>query len=167
MQFYILILLLCFVIFLFCLHFLARDDFIFLRKNITMEKIFNLAFLLAFVGLFSSRLAFVLLDFHTIYFNPLVFFIFPYFPGLSLAGGMLGSVGFLLYFASLQKLPFQKLFDFFSLSFLSAVSTGSLGLFLLSGNHVLPPCFLWSLYYIFCSLSFLSFIFYPELFRED
>lgn len=124
MQPFIIILIFCFLVFLFCVYIFSHDDFVFLRKNISMERVFNLAFLTAFSGLFFARFFYVLFNFHLGFLNPIVFFLFTYFLGLSLAGGVVGGAIFLLLFASSRKLPKARLFDVFSLSFAFALSLG-------------------------------------------
>lgn len=123
MQPFILILIFCFLVFLFCVHLFAHDDFVLMRRNVSMERVFNLAFLTALVGLFFARFFYVLFHFHLGFLNPLVFFLFPYFPGLELTGGVVGAVLFMQLFSS-GKLPKVRLFDIFSLSFLCALSVG-------------------------------------------
>ena len=55
MQLFIIILLISFIIFLFGLHILAKEDLIFVRKNVTIEALFNMAFYTAGVGLLSVQ----------------------------------------------------------------------------------------------------------------
>lgn len=124
MQPFILLLIFCFLVFLFCVYLFSHDDFVFLRKNISMERVFNLAFLTAFSGLFFARFFYVLFNFHLGFLNPLAFFLFPYFPGLSLPGGVGGGAIFLLLYAVYRKLPKARLFDVFSLSFAFALAIG-------------------------------------------
>ncbi|MBI1981969.1 MAG: prolipoprotein diacylglyceryl transferase [Candidatus Levybacteria bacterium] len=137
MQPFIFILFFCFLVFLFCLHLFSKDDFVLLRKNISMERVFNLAFLTALSGLFFARFFYVLFHFHSSFLNPLVFFLFPYFPGLSLPGGVAGGVVFFFFWASYRKLPQARLFDIFSLSFLCALTVGFLINFFLAQKIVL------------------------------
>lgn len=135
MHFFIIVLVFCLFVFLFCLHYTAREDFFLLRKNVTMEKLFNLAFLLSGLMLFGSRFFYVLFHFSKTFFNPFVFFLFPYFPGLSFGGAVLVGVIFFWYIARLRKMPLGKVFDFFMLSFLAALPVGFFGLFLLEGHQ--------------------------------
>ncbi len=117
----------CFFLFLLCLYGLVSDDFILFRKHITTERIFNIGFLIASVALFFARLFYVFFHFAPGFLNPLVFFLFPYFPGLSFAGGIIGGVLFLLFVARQQELPLGKFLDFFALSLFCTLP---LGLFL-------------------------------------
>jgi len=139
MQFLIFVLLTCFFIFLFSLYLLSRDDFVFIRKDVTTEKVFNIAFVMFFVAIFSSRILYVILNPSSNFLNPLVFFLFPYYPGLSLVGGVAGGALFLLVLSKRKRLLFGRLLDFFSVSFLSAFPFGLLGYFLLSGENIFSP----------------------------
>lgn len=118
------ILLISLFIFLFTLFALSREDFVLFRRNVDMEKVFNIAFLTLGIGLFFARLVFVILYFKHVYLNPLAFLLFPYFPGLSLAGGLLGaSIGLAVLLRG-KKYPEGRLFDFFILSFSVALLSG-------------------------------------------
>lgn len=132
MQFFIFVLLICFFIFLYCVHVLANDDFIFLRRDVTMEKLFNLIFLGAFVSLFFSRL-FYAFSVQSILANPFVFLLIPYFPGLSLLGGVVGIGAYFLFLAGRRDpLPLGRMFDFFSIAFLISLPLGFLGYLMFS-----------------------------------
>lgn len=116
----ILILVVTLFVFLITLFGLSKDDFILLRKNISMDQIFNISFLSLFVGLFSARVFFILASFQFAYLNPFLFFALMYFPGLSLVGGVLGALIFMSYYTSYKKISKERLLDFFSLSILSS-----------------------------------------------
>lgn len=139
MQFFILILLVCLFIFLYCLHVLASDDFIFLRRDVTMERLFNVTFLGSFLSLFSARLFYGLFHAKDIFSNLLVFLLFPYFPGLSLLGGIVGIGVYFLFLATRKKdpLPLGRIFDFFSIAFLISLPVGFVGYLLLSEKNIL------------------------------
>ncbi len=122
--FLLLLLLFCFFIFLFVLYVISYDDFVLVRKEISVEQLFNIAFLTAFVGLFSSRLLHVLFSFAPGFLNPVVFVLFPYFPGLSLAGGVLGAVLFLTSYLRSHRLPRGRIIDGFSVAFLTSLLVG-------------------------------------------
>lgn len=110
------------IIFLFSLFVLSKEDFVFLRRNVDLATIFDIAFFVGLGGLFLSRLVFVLTHFSNAYFNPLVFFIIPYFPGLTASGLLIGGSIVLYIIAMRRKLPLGKLFDVFSLALLPASS---------------------------------------------
>ncbi len=132
MHLLIVILLISLIVFLFCLHVLAKEDLIFVRRNITMEMLFNIAFYTLGIGVLSARIVYVIEHFSLGFLNPLVFFLFPYFPGLSLAGGVGGAMIFTLLYKA-KKYPAGRFFDFFSMAFLAALPIGFLGQGLLLG----------------------------------
>lgn len=132
MNFFILVLLICFFISLYVLYVLSKDDFVILRSDVPLHRIFNAAFSTAIFSLFFARLFFVIFNPNSLYASVLGFFLFPYFPGLSLAGGILGGFAFLTIYLKLKHLPILRLLDFFSMSLLVSYPIGFLGHFLLS-----------------------------------
>ncbi len=132
MQFFIIVLVICLVLFLFRLYHLGNDDLVLLKKNITLETVFNSAFIVALIALFSARLGFVILHLSPLYENILGFFLFPYFPGLSLTGGVVGGSLSLLFLSKTKKFPIGRVFDFFSMSFLFIMPIGIIGYLILS-----------------------------------
>lgn len=136
MNFLIFVILFCFFVFLFVVYLLSKDDFVLIRKDITTERVFNVAFVMFAFSIFSSRLLYVVSNPSWNFVNPLTFLLFPYFPGLSLAGGVGGGVLFLLILLKLKKLPIGRLFDIFSISVLCSFPFGILGYFLLSGEFI-------------------------------
>ncbi|MBI2074880.1 MAG: hypothetical protein HYT83_03545 [Candidatus Levybacteria bacterium] len=118
------ILFFCLFIFLFCLYTLSRDDFILIRKNVSQERVFNIMFIALLVSLFFARLVFVFFNYDSKFLNPLVFLLFPYFPGLSLVGALLGGAFFIAYYASSKKLPIGRLLDLFTITFLCCLPFG-------------------------------------------
>lgn len=134
MQFFLIALLICFVIFLFYLHYAAKEDFVLIRKNISLEQLFDIAFLTGFAALFSARLFYVLFHASVSYLNPLVFFGLPYYPGLSLAGGIVGAGLFLVMYGRNGKLPAARIADFFSVACLLALPFGFFATVLLNAH---------------------------------
>lgn len=132
MNFLILVLLFSFFIFLYVVYVLSREDFVILRHDVPMEKIFNACFLFGISALISSRLLFVILNPSNIFRSFLGFLLFPYFPGLSLIGGLIGGFGFLFLYFKSRKLPVGRLMDFFSFGFLASYPVGLIGAILLS-----------------------------------
>ncbi len=137
MQFFILVLLICFFIFLYCVYVLSNDDFIFLRRDITMEKLFNIIFLGGLVSLFSSRLFYGIFHAVNILSNPFLFLLIPYFPGLSLLGGVVGIGAFFLFLATRKKnlLPLGRMLDFFSIAFLISLPVGFIGFLMFAADN--------------------------------
>jgi prolipoprotein diacylglyceryltransferase len=137
MQFFIFVILVCFFIFLYCVYVLSNDDFIFLRRDVTMEELFNMIFLGSLISLLISRL-FYGFSHGDIFTNPLVFVLFPYFPGLSLPGGVVGIGGYLMFLKTRKEksLPVARIADFFSIAFLISLPIGFLG-YLMFSQHVM------------------------------
>ena len=104
MGFFILVLLVCLLLFLGSLYFLASDDLVLLRKDTSLERVFDMALVMTFSSLLSARILYVVLNPGPGFLNPLVFFLFPYFPGLSLTGALIGALfAFFLFMPNTQK----------------------------------------------------------------
>lgn len=114
------------IVFLFCLYQLTRDDFVFLRKNVSVEQMFNLTFLGLPIVLLFARIFYVVGHPSWHYLNPLVFFILPYFPGLSLPGGIVGALLFMHLFTRKGKMPQERVIDVLLLAFLISLTVGGL-----------------------------------------
>jgi len=139
MQFFILVLLFCFSIFLFALYRLSQDDFFFIRKAVSMEVIFNTAFTVAIISLIVARIFYIFSFPKPVFFTFLGSILFPYFPGLSIVGCVFGGGAFLSLYCLYKKIPIGRMLDFFSLSFLFALPVGFLFVYLVSGKsgHIL------------------------------
>lgn len=116
------ILFLSVIVFFFTLFALSKDDFILIRKNVTLRIMFDISVVVGIVGLFFSRLFFAISQHSLAYANPLVFFIIPYFPGLTLSGFLLGSLVMVYILTVRQKMPTGRIYDIFSQSLLIATS---------------------------------------------
>lgn len=112
------------IIYLFFVFIFSRDNFLLLRKNINTDKVFNITFLILLIGLLFARILYVAFHFSKDYFNPLVFFLISYFPGLSVGGGIAASALFIIFYTQRSKLPTLHLLDIFSLSFLGTLPFG-------------------------------------------
>jgi hypothetical protein len=125
-----------------------------------MDKIFNMAFLTGIVTLFFSRFFYVLFNPSPKLLNPLGFLAFPYFPGLSLIGGIIGGAIFVYFYSGSKKMPAGKMLDLFILSFIGTLPIGFLGVFvfLLGKTSVL-----FNLVFVFSVILLIIFskIFYP------
>ena len=154
MHFFFVVLIISFVIFLYTLYYLANDDLVIIKKDMPLDKVFNAAFLTGIVALFTSRIFYVFFHPRPVLLTPLGFVLFPYFPGLSILGAVIGGFLFLGFYARKEKLPIGKLLDFSTIALLSSLPFGYLGLFLLSGKSYLWP-FIFS-FLIYTILFFLS-----------
>lgn len=166
MEFFFLFLVISFLIFLFCLYVIGRDDIVFIRKNISVEHLFNLAFIAVVSGVISARLLYALFSFDRAFLNPRVFFLIPYFPGSSLIGGVSGAALFILFFTRKKKIPTGRIIDYLALAFLSALPFGYIGTLFLQENLNLFESIYLPLIYILLFLFFLKFL-YPRLLRSD
>lgn len=165
MQFFIIVLFFCFFIFLYIVYFLANDDLIILRKNISVDKIFTTCFMTSLVSLFSSRLFYVFFNPKPIFFNVLGFLVFPYYPGLSLAGGFIGGIIFLFLYLRHKKMPIGRMFDIIIVSFLIVIPLGTLGTaFLISNPTAIILSSISIIIYSFIAFAFIKYIF-PLAFR--
>ncbi len=125
----ILIQIICFLIFLYNIYYFSHEDFVITRKDIPMEKIFNIAFLAGFMFLFFSRFFYVLFNPLSHFINLIGFIAYPYLPGLSLIGAMAATPLFLSFYFRTKKLPIGKMLDLFSISFLGVLPLGFLLMF--------------------------------------
>lgn len=129
MNLIVLVLLICFFMFLYFLYLISKDDFVISRKDIQMDKIFNLAILTGIFSLFSSRVFFTIFNPNPRFLNILGFLAFPYFPGLSLIGGIIGGSLFLYLYAGFRKMPVGKILDLFMMSLIGILPVGFMGTF--------------------------------------
>jgi prolipoprotein diacylglyceryltransferase len=150
------IIVLCFFLFLFTLFTLSREDFVFMRKNISTEEVFDVAFLTCFAALFVSRALYVVFNFDSAFLNPLVFFLIPYFPGLSLLGAVIGAVLAMAVLTKQRKYPRGRFLDFFSFSFLATLPIGYTGFVFTQDSSLIVFAILPIFYYLFLLLFFLK-----------
>lgn len=120
------------VLFLFRLYHLANDDYVLAKKNITLEDVFNCAIVCSLFSLLFGRIFYVFFNPETIFFNPLGFILFPYFPGLSMTGGIIGGSLSLVLYARAKKFPFARVLDFFTIALIFVIPFGLIGYFIFS-----------------------------------
>jgi hypothetical protein len=135
MQFLILVLLVCFFIYLFSLYRLSHDDFVFIRKTISMEMISNITLWTAFISLVVARIIYIFSFPKPVFFTFLGSVLFPYFPGLSLVGAVLGGSIFLSLYCFYKKIPLGRMLDFSAVSLLFSLPLGFLYIYFVSGRH--------------------------------
>jgi len=121
-----LILLVSLFSFLFILHYYVRDDFVIFRKNVSLEDVFNIAFMSFILVFLSSRLLYIVENPSPVYINPLVFLAVFYYPGLALTGGIIGGGLFVIWYVKRKKFPGKRILDFFSIAALWAINIYSL-----------------------------------------
>lgn len=132
MSFFFIILIFCLILFLFRLYHVANDDYVLIKKNISLDEIFNCAFFYAIVSLLFARIFYVVFNPSPVLLSPLGFLVFPYYPGLSLIGGFIGGTIALILYGRWKKFPMGRVFDFFTVSFTFILPFGLMGYLLLS-----------------------------------
>ncbi|MBI3888123.1 prolipoprotein diacylglyceryl transferase [Candidatus Microgenomates bacterium] len=150
---------------MYCLYRLVKDDYVFIRKNLSPELAFDLAFITLWSSLFFARLLALIAN-PINGENPIVAFLSLNKGGFSLLGAMFGALLALYLLAKSKKLPLGRLFDFFSLSGsisfsfgfgLSIVLVSGMERFILLGSAVV---------YLFLSLLY-RFVLYPRLLNRS
>lgn len=101
---------------LFTLFALSKNDFVLLRRGVTVPNIFDTTFIGIFVGLILARVLYILDTFLFSYFNPIQFVHIFLYPGFSLFGFYIGFFSVVLYFY-LQKKAFARAIDLYTISF--------------------------------------------------
>lgn len=149
------------LVFLFFLYKLTGDDHVFIRKNISIEHMFDIAFNTLWVSLLVSRIFFFLFD-KRISGNFFIAF-FTTWGGLSLSGAIASAITFLYFVGKYKKLPVGRLYDFLILSMLFALPIGYLSIALLRWQQkMMIPYLICSFVYIIAAVLFKKFL-YPRL----
>lgn len=124
MQF--LIALFCFFILFYTLYILGKDDYVLIRKNLSLEQLFDFVFVGIFAGIILGEVLLIIFnisiregDFISRIFSPMG-------AGFFLTGVVLGCIFVIYLLGKYRNLPMGRLFDFFSLAFLSALPAGYL-----------------------------------------
>jgi len=149
------------LVFLYSLYRLVKDDYIFIRKGISLEQSFDIAFITLWVGLFLSRTLYLLLHLHHGENFFLDFFSFKN-NGLSLTGAILGGTLAIYLISTYKRFPFGRLSDFLSLSFLYALPLLFLANAVLVKKNELLLVFLNAIVYFVLLLFFMQFL-YPKV----
>lgn len=155
----------CFFIFLYCLYKFTKDDYQFIRKNISPEHIFDIVFVVVWIALFFARLIFFLE--HSLQDKDLLTSFFSVRNGgFSLSGGILGGSLSLLLIGRYRKVPLGRMFDFFSLALLFALPIGFTGyaLYLKSNISLLYGAI--GLLYLVLLILFMRFL-YPRVMNRS
>lgn len=112
-----------FLLFLYVIYKLVRDDYVFIRKNVSLEQMFDIAFISTAVGLVFSRLFYFLFHFHQGD-NIFSLFFFANSGGFSFVGACFGTALALYLLGRYKKVPMERYFDFFTLAFVVALPVG-------------------------------------------
>ena len=162
------ILVIALIVLFFSVYAFSQDDFMFVRKNINLNVIFDTLFLVFFSSLIFARIVFVLFHFNPRFLNPLVFFVVVYFPGLSLVGGLLGGILATVAICTSSKIPTGRFLDILSMSFLASYSLGFYPLWLsftaIKGKFQIPYVFAFVAYILL--FLFIKYVFVKVLLKE-
>lgn len=149
------------LLFLYALYRLVKDDYIFIRKGISLEQSFDIAFITLWAGLFMSR--FLYLFFHLKAGENFLVDFFSYKNnGLSLTGAIIGGTLVVYLISKYKRLPLGRIGDFLSLSFLYALPLLFLVNALFVKKNELLFVFLNVIIYFVLLLFFVQFL-YPKI----
>jgi len=148
-------------LFLYILYRLVKDDYIFIRKGISLEQSFDIAFITLWVSLFSSRLLFLLFHLY-----PGQNILFDFFSlnkgGFSLTGAIIGGMIVVYLTGRYKRVPLGRLSDFLSLSFSYALPLLFLSDAIFVKKSELLFVFLNAVVYFILLLFFVQFL-YPKV----
>lgn len=157
---HVLVLIPAFFIFLYALYKFVKDDYVFIRRNISLEQTFDIAFSTMWISLLFARIFYFLT--HSLpNKNLFILFFSPSFGGFSLLGVVIGGMIGLYLVGKYKKILIGRLLDFFTLSFMIALPAGFLGNALLSQKEILVMHLINSLIYFILTAFFLKFL-YPK-----
>jgi hypothetical protein len=124
-----------------------------------MEQLFNAAFLVGIISLFFARFFYVIFNPKLIPSTLLGFLALPYFPGLYLAGAILGGSFFIALYSTYKKLLVGRIFDFFIISFSIILPFGFLANAVLLKNINLLFILILFVVYLVLSILFFKIVF--------
>lgn len=149
------------LVFLYALYKLIKDDYVFIRKGVSLEQAFDIAFICLWVSLFFSRLLFLLFYLPQGK-NLFLEFFSPKYGGFSLVGTIIGGIIGLYVVSKLKRIPLGRLSDFLGLSFLLALPVGFLSSLLVTSKSLLLYFSLNAMLYFMLIIFFVQFL-YPKL----
>src|SRR5260221_12872221 len=96
------------LVFLYSLYRFVRDDYIFIRKGISLEQSFDIAFIILWIGLFASRFLYLLFHFYS---GENILYDFFSLKGgeFSLTGGVIGGTIAIYLIGKYRKVPLGRL----------------------------------------------------------
>jgi prolipoprotein diacylglyceryltransferase len=153
------------LVFLYALYRLVKDDYIFIRKGISLEQTFDIAFIMLWISLFTSRFFYLL--FHLKKGESILIDFFSLKNGgLSLTGAILGGTIAIFLVSKYKRLPLGRLSDFISLSFLFALPLLFLANALFVKKNELLLVFLNAIIYFVLMLFVVQFL-YPKIMNRS
>ncbi|OGH47528.1 MAG: hypothetical protein A3A51_02990 [Candidatus Levybacteria bacterium RIFCSPLOWO2_01_FULL_39_10] len=160
MTYFFIVLIICFVLFLYKLYHLSVDDQALIKKNVEIKDIFNSTLIVFLSGLFFARFFYVIFYPDEIFYSVLGFLVFPYFPGLSLTGGIIGGALTLLVYSKIKKFPTPRVFDFYAMALVFVLPLGWL-LFMIFSKDFSTGATARLVLYILLFIGF-NFFLYPK-----
>ena len=154
----LLILIPAFFVFLYTFYKLIKDDYVFMRKNISSEQAFDIAFWVVLVSIFFSRFLFFI-------FNPqagdnIIVSFFSAREGFSFVGTVIGGIVALYLLCKYKKFPLGRFSDFITLSFLVSLPVGLLS------QIIFIPKSQWVLYFISIGIYFIMALIFIKVFHK-
>ena len=144
-------------VFLYSLYRLVKDDYVFIRKGISLEQSFDIAFITLWISLFFSRLLDMFFHYQ-INKNIILQFFSIKDGGFSLIGAIIGGVIALFIMGKYKRIPLGRVSDFFTLSFLFALPIGFLGSAILAERNQLLYTFLNAIFFFLLMIFFVQFL---------
>lgn len=144
--------LLFFLVCIFTLYVLSKNDFVLLRQNISLPQIFDLAIVTFIFSFVSSRLLYIIDTWNFSLFHPIKFFHLVKFPGFSPLGFFAGGA-ICLFILSYRKKGLGRIYDIFAIAFLPIYSFSLITRDFPKGLFLLPTIF-----FIIVFLIFITFI---------
>jgi prolipoprotein diacylglyceryltransferase len=150
------------LIFLFMLFKLSSDDHVLIRKNISLEQMFDAAFTTLWLSLLFSRIYYFLVE-QKIKSNLFIAF-FTTNGGLSLTGAVVTGIIVLYLVGKYKRIPLGRLYDFFTIALLFALPAGFAGIMMLHLKQpwVLAAYGISAILYLISAILFKMFLF-PKL----
>jgi prolipoprotein diacylglyceryltransferase len=149
------------LIFLYALYRFVKDDYVFIRKGISLEQSFDIAFITLWASLFVARLLYLLFHLHTGENIFLDFFSFKN-SGFSLTGAIIGGILAVYLIGQYKRLPLGRLSDFLSLAFLYTLPLVFLSHAVFAKKDEILTVFLNAIIYFVLLLFFIQFL-YPKI----
>lgn len=104
------------IISFFSLYILSKYDFVLIRKNVSVNQIFDLSFISIVIAFITGRLFFIINEARPELLNPIQFFYILRFPGISMLGFFIGGT-ICTWFLFRKTKALRRIYDIFTISF--------------------------------------------------
>lgn len=147
----------CVFVFLYSLYILGKDDYVLIRKNLSLEQLFDFAFIGIFTGIIFARILSII--FHPVNGENFVSQLFSLNgAGFTLTGVVFGCMLAFYLIGKYRKLPIGHLFDFLTLALLSCFPIVYLiSIFFVKRNEIVYY-FVLGIFYLACQRFFWKFL---------